>query len=155
MSGREVRLAEQHHDDRMGMALPDLGQLVDGVTIARADLAQIFPRHAVQTVDGVGVLARGHQQFVERRPVVAPVEIEANALLQFFGVNLAPPPFIEDVLVAGEDGFESQHHGTVSGLGALFEQSRGKALRGRQRVIVADENDVGAADVRRSVAAGR
>ncbi len=137
------------------MALPDFGQLVDGVTIARADLAQIFPRHAVQAVDGVGVLARRHQQFVERRPVVAPVEIEANALAQFFGVNLAPPPFVEDVLVAGEDGFHSQHHGTVSGLGAFFQQARGKALRGRQRVIVADENDVRQRGLRRSVAGGR
>ena len=92
------------------------------------------------------MLARSDQQFVERSPVIAPVEIEANALAQFFGVNLAPPPFVEDVLVAGEDGFQSQHHGTVSGLGALFQQSRGKALRGRQRVIVADENNVSTAD---------
>ena len=65
----------------LGMALPDLGQLVSGVAIARPDLAQIFPRHAVQAVDCVGVLTRSHQQFVERRPVIAPVEIEANALL--------------------------------------------------------------------------
>ena len=89
------------------------------------------------------MLARSHQQFVKRSPVIAPVEIEANALAQFLFVNLAPPPFVEDVLVAGEDGFKSQHHGTVSGLGALFQQGRGKALRGRQRMIVADENDVG------------
>ena len=122
MSRREMGFAKQHHDDRIGMALPDLGQFVDGMAIARADLAQIFARHAIQPIDGVGVLARGHQQFVERRPVVAPVEVEANALLQFFGVNLAPPPFIEDVLVAGENGFETQDHGAVSGLGAFFEQ---------------------------------
>ena len=103
------------------MALPDLGQLVSGMAIARPDLAQIFARHAVQPIDRVGVLARRHQQFVERRPVIAPVEVEANPLLQFFRVNFAPPPFIEDVLVAGENCFETQHHGAVPGLGAFFE----------------------------------
>ena len=89
------------------------------------------------------MLARGHQQFVEWRPVIAPVEVEANALLQLFRVNLAPPPFIEDVLVAGENCFQAQHHGAVSRLGAFFEQSRGETLGGRQSVVIADENGVG------------
>ena len=102
MPGREMRLAKQHHDDCIGMALPDLGHFVGRMAIPRPDLAQIFPRHAVQSIDRLGVLARGHQQFVERRPVIAPVEVEANALPQLFRINLAPPPFVEDVLVAGK-----------------------------------------------------
>src|SRR3954466_14813119 len=110
------------------MPLPDLGQFVRGVTVACSDLAQILARHAVQSVDCVAMLARCHQQVVERRPVVSPVEIEANTLLQFFGVNLTAPPFIEDVLVAGENCFQAQYYGTVSRLCTIFKQSRGKAL---------------------------
>ncbi len=145
MTGRKVGFAKQNHDHGMGMALPDLGQLVSGVAIARPDLAQIFAGHAVQPVDRVGMLARGHQQFVKRRPVVSPVEIEADALLQFFRVDFAPPPFVENVLVAGENGFEAQHDRTVAGLGAVLEQSRRKTLGRRQSVVVADQDGVGAA----------
>ena len=127
------------------MPLPDLGHFVDSMTIARSDLAQIFSRHAVETIDGLGVLARRDQQIVERRPVVAPVEVEADALLQFFGVNLAPPPFVENVLITRKNCFKTEDYGAVSGLGTLLEKSRGKTLRRRQSVIVADENQVGAA----------
>ena len=84
-------------------------------------------------------------RFVERRPVVAPVEVEADALLQFFGVNLAPPPFVENVLITGKNCFETEDYGAVSGLGTFFQKSRGKTLGRRQSVIVADENQVGAA----------
>ena len=138
-----MRLAKQHHHDCIGVALPDFGQLVDGMAIACPDLAQIFARRAVQPIDRVGVLARGYQQFVERCPVVAPVEVEANALPQFFRVNLAPPPFVEDVLVAGENRFQPQHYGAVSRLGSFLQQRSGRTLRSGKRMVVTDENDVG------------
>ena len=125
------------------MALADFGDLGGGMTVTRADLAQIFAGHAVETVDSFRVIARGDQQFVKRRPVVSPVEVEADALAEFTFVDIAAPPFVEDVLVAGEDGFDSQHHRTVTGQRALLDQGCGMALRGRQRVVVADEHDVG------------
>ena len=81
MSGRKVGLAKQHHNDGIGVALPNFCQLVSGVAVAGPDLTQIFARHAVEAVDCVGVFTRSHQQFVEWRPVIAPIEVEANALL--------------------------------------------------------------------------
>jgi hypothetical protein len=110
MAGREMRLAEQHENDGVGMALADFGDLGRSVTVAGADLAQVFARHAVQAVDGFGVIARGDEQFVKRSPVVAPVEVEADALAEFALVDFAAPPFVENVLVAGENGFDTEHH---------------------------------------------
>ena len=125
------------------MALANLGNLGRGMTIAGADFAQIFARHAIETVDGLAMVARGDQQFVKRSPVVSPVEIEADALPQFVLVNFAAPPFFENVLVAGEDGFDSKHHRAISSQGALLDQRCGIALRGGQSVVVADQDDVG------------
>ncbi len=143
MSGSEMRFAEQHEDDGVGMALADFGNLGGGVTVAGADLAQIFARHAVETIDGFRVIARGDQQFVKWGPVVSPVEVEADALAEFALVDFAAPPFVENVLVAGEDGFDPEHHWTVPGQRALLDQRCGIALRSWQRVVVADQDDVG------------
>ena len=138
-----MRFAEQHEDDRIGMALANLGDLGGRVAVARADFAQVFARHAIQPIDRFGVIARGGQQFVKRRPVVSPVEVEADALAQFALVNFAPPPFVEDVLVAGENGFDSEHDGPVAGQRALLDQRRGIALGRGQSVVIADQDDVG------------
>ena len=51
MSGSEMRFAEEHEDDGIGMTLADFGDLGSGVTVARANLAQIFARHAVEAVE--------------------------------------------------------------------------------------------------------
>ena len=115
MSGSEVRFSEQHEDHGIGMALADLGDLGRSVTVAGADLAQVFAGHAIETVDAFAVVAGRYQQFVERSPVVSPVEIEADALAQFALVDFAAPPFVENVLIAGEDGFDSEHDRAISG----------------------------------------
>ncbi len=136
-------LTEQHEDDGVRMAFADFGDLGGGVTVAGADLAQIFARHAIESVDGFGVIARGDQQFVKWGPVVSPVEVEADALAEFAFVDFAAPPLVENVLVAGENGFDSEHDGAVPGQRALLDQRRGIALRSGQRVVIADEDDVG------------
>jgi len=112
------------------------------MAIPRSDLAQILSRHAIQAIDRLAVLARSYQQFVERRPVIAPVEIEANSLPEFFLVNLPPPPLIKNMLVARKDGLHAQHQGAISGLRTLFEQDGRTTLRRRQRVIVTDKDTV-------------
>ena len=114
MSGSEVRFAEQHEDHGIGMALADLGDLCRSVTVARTDLAQVFTGHAIEAVDAFAVVACGHQQFVEWSPVISPIEIEADALAQFVLADFATPPFVEDVLIAGEDGFDSEHDRAIS-----------------------------------------
>src|SRR5271165_1838767 len=85
------------------MALADFGEFSGGVTVAGADFTQVFARHAVQSVDGFGLVARGDEQVVKRGPVVSPIEIEADALAEFTFINVAAPPFVENVLVAGEN----------------------------------------------------
>jgi DNA-binding transcriptional regulator YhcF (GntR family) len=43
------------------------------------------------------------------------------------------------VLVAGEDGFDAEHHRTVSSQRALLDQRGGIALRRGQGMVVADQ----------------
>src|SRR5260370_37391903 len=111
--GREVRLAEQHNDKRIRMAVAEIGNLVCGVPVTSADFAPLFARHAIEPVNGGAVVAGGGEQFVKWSPFVSPVEFEADALAQFAFINFAAEPFVENVLVAGENGFDSQHHGSL------------------------------------------
>src|ERR1700678_2744377 len=125
------------------MTLANLCDLGRGVTIAGSDFAQTFPGHAVEAVNGLAVIAGRDQQFMEGRPIIAPIEIETNALAQFVLVDFAAPPLVEDVLIAGEDGFNAKYDRAVSGQGTLLEERRGIALGAGQRVVVADQNHVG------------
>ena len=102
------------------MVVANLGEFVGGMAVAGGDLSQVFPRHAVHPVNAFPVLPRGDQELVKGRPIVSPVRVEANPFPQFVFVDLAPPPFVEHVLVVGKDGFESQDEGTIAGLGSLF-----------------------------------
>src|SRR3984957_20032865 len=126
-----MRFPEKHEDNGVRMALADLNDLGGSVTIAGADPAQIFARHAVESINRLGVIARGHQQFMKWTPVVSPVEIEADALPKLLLVNFSPPPFVEDVLIAGEDGLHSENYGTVADHRTLLHQHRSMALCGR------------------------
>jgi len=47
------------------------------------------------------------------------------------------------VLVAGKDGFHSQHDWPISGQRALFDQGCSIALRTGQCMIIADQDNVG------------
>src|ERR1700680_297224 len=143
MTRSEVRLAEQDEDHGVGMLFADLGNLCRSVTIASSDFPQVFTGHAIETVNGLAMVASREQQFVEGSPIVAPVKIEADALTQFGLVNFAAPPFFENVLVAGKDGFDSEHHRAISGKGALLEQRCGIALGGGQGVVVTNQDNVG------------
>src|SRR5215472_13431615 len=122
MSRRQMRFAEQDEDDGIGMAFANLGNLDGGMPVAGANLAQVFTWHAVEAVKRFGVIARRDQKFVERSPVVSPVEVEADALAQFGFVDLAPPPLIKNVLVAGKDGFHTEHHRAVARQCTLLDE---------------------------------
>ena len=80
MPGRQVGFPEEHQNKRIRMAAANLADLLGGVAIAGADLAQVFARHTVKTVEAGRVLTRGGKKFEERRPVIAPIEIETDAL---------------------------------------------------------------------------
>src|SRR5229473_7394758 len=122
------------------MAASQIGNLVGGVPVTSSDFAQIFARHAIEPVDGGAVVAGGGEQFVERSPFVSPVEFETDALAQFVFINLAAEPFVENVLVAREDGFDSQHYGALVKFGIAKERSW-IALRVGQGVVIADQDD--------------
>src|SRR3984957_7926246 len=143
MPGGEMRFAEQHKNRGAGMALANLGDLGGSVPVSRPDFPQVFARHAVEAIYAFGMIAGGSQQFVERSPVITPVEIEADALPKFALVNFAPPPLVENVLVAREDGFNAQHHRTPAGQRALLYYRRRIALGRRQSVVIADQHHVG------------
>src|ERR1700733_8706596 len=138
-----MRFSEKHEDNGVGMALADLNDLGGSVTIAGTNPAQILARHAVEAVDCLGVIARGYEQFVKRAPVISPVEGEADALPKLLLVNFSPPPFVEDVLIAGEDGLHSENYGTVADHRALLQQRRSMALCGRQGMVVTHEHHIG------------
>ena len=106
------------------MPAAHFGDFVGGVTVAGGNSAQILARHAVETIDRGGVVTCGGEEFAKRSPVVSPIEIEADALAQFGFVNLAARPFVEDVLVAGKNGLDSEHEGTLMQRG--IAQQRGQ-----------------------------
>ena len=148
---RKMRLAEKNEDERVRMVEAQFGDLVSGVPVTSSDFAQIFARHAIESVDPCAMVAGGGEQFVEWTPVVSPVEFEADALAQFVFVNLAADPFVKNVLVAGKNGFDSQHYRTL----VEFEiaKERGQvALRGGQGMIVADQNGSGPGDFAADIA---
>src|ERR1700675_609322 len=140
MLRREVRLTEQHNDERVRIAAAELGNLFGGVAVAGSDLAQVFARHAIKPVDGGVAIAGGGEQFVKWSPFVSPVEFETNALAQFGFVNFAAEPFVENVLVTGKNSFDSQHDGAPAEFEIAEERSQ-IALRVGQGVIVANQND--------------
>src|ERR1700678_4812875 len=104
------------------MALANLGNLCVDVAVARSDLAQILPRHAIEAVNTFPMIASGYQQFIKRRPIVAPIQIETDALPQFSFVDFAPPPFLEDMLVRGEYRFHTKDDRTIAHECALLHQ---------------------------------
>src|ERR1700687_4121633 len=110
MLRREVRLTEQYDDERVRMAAAEIGKLVGGVPVTSSDFAQIFARHAIEPVDGGAVVAGGEEQFEKRSPFVSPVECETDALPHLAFINLAAEPFVENVLVAGVNGFDPKHY---------------------------------------------
>ncbi len=116
-----MRLAEQHEDHGPRVTLADFGQLGGSMAVASADLAQIFARHAIEAVQSLSVVAGGHKQAIERSPVVSPVEVEADSLVEFVLVDITPPPFVENVLVAGKNGLHAKYDGTIADQGALLE----------------------------------
>src|ERR1035441_8908957 len=153
MLGREVRLAEQHDDERAGMPAAEFGNLVGGVAVTGANFAQIFARHAIKAIDGCAVVAGGGEQFVKRSPVVSPVEFETDALAQFVFGNLGAEPFVENMLVAGKNGFDSQHYGAL--VEFRIAEDRGEiALRVGQGVVVSDQNDSSVGDLVADIAGG-
>ena len=99
------------------------------------------------------MVPRGDEQFVKRSPIVSPVEFEADALPQFRLVNFTAEPFVENVLVAGEDGFDSEHYRAM--MAAELAKQRGQvALRIGQGMVVAHQNDSGFGDFVADVAGG-
>jgi len=136
MLGCEVGLSEQDEDEGFGMKVAKFRNLVGGVTITGSDFAQIFTWGAVEAADQGAAIARHGEHFVERSPVVSPIEFEADTLAKLVFVDLATRPFVEDVLVARENCFDSQHERAIR---QMFAQQRGQiALRVGKGVVVAD-----------------
>src|SRR5207244_1875309 len=148
MSGSEMRFTKQNQNRGVRMRSTNLTNFVSRVSIPHADLTQVFTRHTVETVDAFGMLARRDQQFVKWRPIIAPVEIETNALPQFCFSNFAMPPFVKYVLVSGKNGFHAKDYRTISGKRPRLQQSRGKLLRGWKGVIIANQNNIRCGDRR-------
>src|SRR5438128_4290824 len=115
VSGSEMRFTKQDQIRGVGMSLTDFANFVSRVAIPHADLTQVFTWHTVEPIDGFRMLARSDQQFVKWRPIIAPVEIETNALPQFCFTNFATPPFVKYVLVSGKNDFHAEDYRTISG----------------------------------------
>src|SRR5258708_5307457 len=136
----EVRLSEQHQDERVRIAAAKFGDLIGGVAVTGSNLAQVFARHAIQPVDGGATVTGGGEQFEKWSPIVSPIEFEADALAQLGFVNFAAQPFVENVLVAGKNRFHSQYYRSPVEFEIAEERSQ-IALRVWQGMIVADQND--------------
>src|SRR5438445_1522550 len=136
VAGSQMRLTEEHKNHCVGMLLANLRNFASRVSVTGANLAQVFARHAIQTINGLRVIAGGGQQLVEWSPVIAPVEVEADSLAEFAFVNLAAPPFVENMLIAGKDGLDSEYNAAVACQGSLLDERSGAPLGGGQSVVV-------------------
>src|SRR5438552_6635484 len=143
-----MRFPEKHLNCGVRMRLTDFPNFVSSMPIPHADLTQVFMWHTVEPIYGFCVLARRNQQFVKWRPIIAPVEIETNALPQFSFTNLPTPPFLKYVLVSGKNGFHAKDYRTISRKRPRLQQSRGKLLRGWKGVIIANQNNIRCGDRR-------
>src|SRR5579859_7716573 len=103
------------------MAFANFTNLCGCVPVARANFSQIFARHAIETVDRLSMIARRHKQFVKRSPIIAPIEIEANALAQVILINLAAPPLVKNMLIAREDCLDAEDDWAITLQCTLFE----------------------------------
>ena len=137
-SRREMRLAEEDEDERVGMPVAYFGNLVGGVAVAGSDIAQVFARHAIESVDRARP-HRGRQRAVRK---MGPSRIPSQGRSGCAGgvrlVNLSAQPLVENVLVAGKNRFHSEHERAL--VQSRVPQERSKiALRVGQGVVVADQ----------------
>src|SRR5215467_4005396 len=72
--------------------------------------------------------------------------MKTDSFSQFVFADLAPPPFVENMLVARKDRLESQNNRTFTIERAALKQRPCKTLAGGQGVIVANQHQVGALD---------
>src|SRR5262249_9483829 len=135
---REMRFTEENKHKRFRMALANLGDLSGGMTISGADLAQVFAGHAVKAIEADGAFPSRGKQFVKRCPVVSSIKIETDALAKFGFFDFAAPPFVDDVLVAGENRFNAKNDRPLPDDWIANQRSQ-IALRTGQGVIVADQ----------------
>jgi hypothetical protein len=136
-----VRLSEQRDDTGFWVLAAYLEDLGGSVAIASGDLAQVATRHAVKAIDAFAELPAGAQQFQKRLPGIPPIVIEADPVAQLTIVDLTGQPLVEDVLVAGEDGLDRQHHRSPGGCG-LAQQRHRVTLGSRQGMVVPDQENV-------------
>jgi hypothetical protein len=122
------------------MRATELGNFISGVAIASSDFAQVFARHAIESIGGCSTITCSGEQFVKWKPIISPVDVEADALAKLNFINLAARPLVENVLVARENGFDSQDDGALAEL-EIAKQRRQIALRIGQGMVIADEDD--------------
>src|SRR5581483_12461319 len=87
MIGGQMGLAKNDHDERVGMRVTDFRNLGGGMAVARANLAQVLPRHAVQPINSFCVLASILEDRKERLPLIPPVRVKTYAIAQLGLVN--------------------------------------------------------------------
>jgi hypothetical protein len=142
MRGREMRLTEQHQDDRLRMAFANFLNFVGSMPITRADAPEIFPRHAIQAVNGFAMVSAASQQLKNRFPIVTPLGIEPDSPAKLIRIDFTAPPLIQDALVASENRFQAEDNRTVARLDTLFKKFGGEVLRVGQGVVVAYEENI-------------
>src|SRR5512142_600149 len=97
------------------MPRPDFRQLIGGVAVTRANFSQVVTRNAVERIDGGAMSAPALQQLVKRLPVVSPIQVEPDPLAEFLLLDGPGEPLVQNVLVAGENGLQPEHHRPAAG----------------------------------------
>src|SRR5580692_10199165 len=64
------------------MRATELGNFISGVAIASSDFAQVFARHAIESIGGCSTITCSGEQFVKWKPIISPVDVEADALAE-------------------------------------------------------------------------
>src|SRR5438045_1274743 len=116
------------------------------MAIARRDPAEVMARHAIESVDSLGMFAPADQQLIKRCPVVSPLAVKAQPPPEFGLADFAPPPFIQNSLIAGEHCLDAENN--FAAMRLLLDQLSRESLGRRKCMIVAGEQYVGGSEFR-------
>jgi hypothetical protein len=109
--------------------------------ITRPDAPHILPRRAVEPEDRRTDSTGRFQQLTKRLPVIAPIGLKPNSTAQLVGIDFPPLPFVNDVLVTGNDRLNTQDNGSATPGHSVNELGR-KSLRSGQGVVISNQNDI-------------
>ena len=102
-----MRFAEDHDKSPFRIPFHETSDMARHTQVASADAAHIVSWMAIDAVDWNTQFARGGEDCFVSLPLAAPVFVVMDPVEKFLFRDFAGHPLIKNLLVAGEDRFNS------------------------------------------------